>query len=82
MVERFNRTLEHKIHGYLTFSYQSRYIVTLSDMVAAYDHTRHSFTGFAPVKVDRSNAEEVFFKLYKRGRYKEGAALFSKGDHV
>ena len=46
-------TLRRKIYKNLT-------LFRLGDMVAAYNHTRHCFTGFAPAKVERSNVEEVF----------------------
>ena len=66
MVKRFNQTLRDKIHGYLTIYRQGRNIDNMSDMVAAYNHTRPSPTGFAPVKMNGS--EEVFFMLYKKDR--------------
>lgn len=82
MVERPNCTLKRKIHEYLTLSRYCRYIDSLGDMVAACNHTRHSSTGFASVKIDRSNAEEVFFRLCERNRYKDRAAFFGRGDYV
>ena len=82
MVERFNRTLRRKIHGFLTFSRQGRFIDKLGDMVSAYNHTKHSSTGFAPVEVNRANAEEVFVRLYEKGKCRERSALFDKGNHV
>ena len=82
MVERFNCTLRWKIYGFHTLSCQGRFIDKLGDMVSAYNRTKHFTTGFVLVKVSRTNAEEVFVKLYKKGKRKEGSASFNKGNHV
>ena len=75
MVERFSHTLRQKIHGFLTFSCQERFIDKLGDMVPAYNPTKHSSTGFALVEANRANAEEVFVRLYKKGKHKEGVCF-------
>ena len=35
-------------------------------MVSAYNQTRHSSTGFVLIKINKTNSEEVFFRLYER----------------
>ena len=43
MVERFNRTLRRKIHGFLTFFRQERFIDKLGDMVSAHQTLLYRF---------------------------------------
>ena len=83
IVERFNRTLQSKLHRYFTASKSHRYVDVLPSIVTAYNNRKHSTTGVAPAKVNVYNAEKVWRKVYHYLPHKvKITPLYKKGDHV
>lgn len=81
IVERFNRTLQSRMHRYFTASKSNRYIDVLPQIVQAYNNRVHSTTGKAPVDVNIYNAENVWRRVY-RFRPKKKLPLYKVGDKV
>lgn len=65
VVERFNRTLQNKIHRYFTRHHTHRYVHVIQDIVSAYNRSVHSATGHAPADVTPRNSEDVWWRLYQ-----------------
>ena len=82
IVERFNRTLQTRLYRYFTSSNSQRYIDVLASIVRAYNHTRHSTTGIAPVNVTVFNGEDVWRKMYQFTSDKKMKPMYKKGDLV
>ena len=81
LVERFNRTLQNKIHRYFTKNNTRRFSDELANILKSYNDTVHSSTGLAPSKVSLENQEQVWLKLYnKPNQHKR--PRFHVGDHV
>lgn len=59
MVERFNRTLKHKLWRYLTSSNQKRWMDVLQDAVHAYNHSRHRIIKRKPADVTQESVAEM-----------------------
>jgi len=64
VAERFNRTLKEKMYRYFTAKHTRRYIDVLQDLIHAYNNTRHSSIGMAPIDVTTDNEHEVRARLY------------------
>ena len=74
-VERFQRTLQHKIYTYLTEYEVLRYINVLQSIITIYNITKHSFLKFSPMQVESSTRihnrvllkhADKFFKIKPR----------------
>ena len=74
-VERFQRTLQHKIYTYLTEYEVLRYINVLQSIITIYNTTKHSFLKFSPMQVETSTRihnmvllkhADKFFKIKPR----------------
>lgn len=65
VVERFQRTLQERLHKYMTATSNNRFIDVLNDVMHAYNNRVHSSIGLAPVEVSNQNKDKVFEKLYK-----------------
>ena len=65
VAERMIQTLKGRLEKYLWQNKTKRYVDILQQIVDNYNHTPHRSIGMAPVKVTRSNTEQVFKKLYK-----------------
>ena len=74
-VERFQRTLQHKIYTYLTEYEALRYINVLQSIITIYNITKHSFLKFSPMQVETSTKvhnrillkhADKFFKIKPR----------------
>ena len=48
VVERFNRTLQTRIHRYMTHNKTDRYVAALADILNGYNNRTHGSTGFTP----------------------------------
>lgn len=84
IVERFNQTLRKKIHRLLTYRDGKRFIDALPKLIEAYNKSKHSSTGFAPVDVGRHNVDDVWFRLYEsKGQFsKKRKPKLKAGQHV
>lgn len=81
VVERVNRTLKSRMWRYLTYKNTYKYIDVLSNLVSAYNNTRHRSIKMKPVEVSRENTFEVWMTLYG----KSGKSITPKlkvGHHV
>ena len=65
VAERMIQTLKGRLEKYFWQNKTKRYVDILQRIVDNYNHTPHRSIGMAPVKVTRSNTEQVFKKLYK-----------------
>src|SRR5690606_11583942 len=65
IAERNIRTLKEKLTKIFYYTGSKRYIHILKDLANAYNTTKHSRTGLAPVNVNKKNESDVFFRLYK-----------------
>lgn len=81
VVERFNRTLQQKLHHYFTYSRTYRYIDILPEIVAAYNNTTHSSINMAPNEVNKDNQEDVWIALY-HNPIRLQKPEFQKDDYV
>lgn len=64
VVERVNRTLKTKMWRYLTYKNTYKYIDVLSDLVSAYNNSKHRSIQMKPVQVNKKNAFQVWMNLY------------------
>ena len=67
IVERFNRTLQGKIHRHFTHKNTRKYVDVLQDLVETYNKTKHSSTGVTPSSaiVLSNNTEDIWWSLYQ-----------------
>lgn len=64
LVERFNATLQNRMHRHFTSKHTRHYLEILPALVAAYNATYHRSIGMAPMDVDERNSEKVWQRLY------------------
>ena len=64
IVERANRTLKGRLEKYFQTNKTKRWVDVLQDIVSNYNNTPHSSIGMAPSKVNDSNAQNVFDKMF------------------
>jgi len=88
MAERLIRTLRMKLEKYFTFTGKKIYINKLQSLIKAYNVTKHSAIGVAPIDV-KNDILKVWNHLYSGiGRYKKlnlsssNKAKFKVGEHV
>lgn len=67
-VERFTRTLKQKMYRYFTHTNSYRYIDVLSDLIHSYNSAIHSSHNLSPNRINESNQETVWQKLYNPDR--------------
>ena len=65
VAERMIQTLKGRLEKYFWKNKTKRYLDVLQTIVDNYNKTPHRSIGMAPVKVNRSNTEQVFKKMYK-----------------
>ena len=65
VAERMIQTLKGRLEKYFWKNKTKRYLDVLHTIVDNYNKTPHRSIGMAPIKVNRSNSEQVFKKLYK-----------------
>ncbi len=81
-VERFNRTIQSKLHRWFTKSRTFKWINILPKIVFTYNHTTHRSTHEAPANVTHENEEDVWQKLYAHLSSPSQKSKFSVNDHV
>ena len=81
VAERMIQTLKGRLEKYFWQNKTKRYVDVLQQIVDNYNKTPHRSIGMAPNKVNRSNIDEVFKKMYKNARIKTEPRL-AIGDRV
>ena len=64
VVERWHRTIKEKLFRYFTAANTLRYVDALPRLINTYNLTYHKSVGMPPEKVNVSNADEVWNRLY------------------
>ena len=82
LVERFNRTLKHKLWRYFTMSTHQNWTQILQDVVHAYNHSIHRTLGRKPAEVTVNNAADVREKAFKRPPASTKKSDIQVGDKV
>ena len=87
LVERFNRTLQSKIHRYMTHKKTEAYLGVLPELLAGYNDTVHSTTGFSPTYLSSTTDESVHLAVWDISGFGEPpwdrvTRTFKVGDHV
>ena len=67
LVERFNRTLKHRLWRYFTANLTQNWTKVLQKTVHAYNHSIHRIIGMKPADVSDENVDEVR-KSFQRKR--------------
>ena len=67
LVERFNRTLKHKLWRHFTANITQNWTKVLQNVVQSYNHSVHRSIGMKPVDVTRDRVDEVR-KTFQRKR--------------
>ena len=67
LVERFNRTLKHRLWRYFTSNITQNWTRVLAEMVNAYNHSVHRSIGMKPADVSGDNVDKVR-KSFQRKR--------------
>lgn len=84
-VERVQYTIERLIFSHITAHESLSYIGVLQKLIARYNNSKHSFTGFSPLEVENSDKKQdiVLLKFGERYRkLKKREAKFFPGDTV
>ena len=85
IVERFNLTLQRKIHRYMTDKHTRRYVHVLPRLVKSYNGAYHRRLGTAPKDVTHKNSETVWHAMFpydKKLWTGSDRARFKIHDHV
>ena len=82
IVERFNRTLKHKLWRYFTMSTKQNWTRVLQDTVYSYNHSIHRTLGCKPVDVTPANVGEIREKVFKKQPSNESKSDIKVGDKV
>ena len=82
LVERFNRTLKHRLWRYFTSKFTSKWTDVLQDAVHAYNHSVHRMIGRKPAEVDASVVDELRDKMQQRTKPPRGKNDIKIGDKV
>ena len=86
IVERFNRTLKHRIYKHFTANNTRRYVDVLPDIVRSYNNSYHRTIGRRPKDVTRTEDEkQVWRRVYydsKKHMTTNDQQLPAKGDRV
>lgn len=82
IVERFNRTLKHKLWRYFTMSTKQNWTRILQDTVHSYNHSVHRILGFKPAEVTAANTSEIREKAFKRRPQSQKKSDIQVGDKV
>ena len=81
VAERMIQTIKGRLEKYFWKNKTKRYLDVLQTIIDNYNKTPHRSIGMAPIKVNRSNSEQVFKKLYKDYAIKTDPRL-KVGDKV
>ena len=64
IVERFNKTVLHRLYRYLTYANTYRYLEALPEIINAYNRSYHRSIKTAPIKVTAENQDQIWQTLY------------------
>ena len=81
VAERMIQTLKGRLEKFFWQNKTKRYVDILQQVVDNYNNTPHRSIGMAPVKVNHSNRESVFKRLYKDNEIRSDPRLLI-GDKV
>ena len=84
VVERWNRTIKGKLWKLFSARNSMTYLDKLKEILADYNHTKHSNTGMTPAQASlKKNERKVYAKLYEDELWrKRKPAKFEVGDKV
>lgn len=82
IVERFNRTIQSRLHRYFTKFGSRRWINVLGDLTSSYNNSVHTSTQRKPIDVDSTNSEEVWLNLYGDTQRSKYNSKLKVNDHV
>ena len=83
IVERFNKTILHRLYRYFTYANTFRYIEVLPDIIDAYNRSYHRSIKTAPINVTLENQDQIWKTLYGDIVYEETEKpKFKVGDAV
>lgn len=82
IVERFNRTLKHKLWRYFTMSTKQNWTSILQDTVHSYNHSVHRTLGCRPVDVTAANVGDIRDQAFKNRPKNESKSDIKVGDKV
>ena len=82
IVERFNRTLKHKLWRYFTMSTKQNWTRILQDVVYSYNHSIHRTLGCKPVDVTPANVNEIREKVFQKRPESQKKSDIKVGDKV
>ena len=80
IVERFNRTLKHRLWRYLTSSNQKKWLNVLQEAVHAYNHSRHRGIKRKPADVTQDSVADM--REENHTPHRKGKDDFHMGDTV
>jgi transposase InsO family protein len=83
LAERFNRTLKELMWRYFTANKTRHYVDILPKLVEGYNRRKHRSIGIAPIKVNKSNEQQIWNKqfaaddetLQKQPKFKVGQTV-------
>ena len=64
IVERFNKTILHRLYRYFTYANTYRYLEVLPDIIDSYNRSYHRSIKTAPINVTSENQDQVWETLY------------------
>ena len=82
LVERFNRTLKHRIWRYFTAENRHMWVDVLQDAVHAYNHSVHRIIKRKPAEVTADDVGEMRYLMTKRPKPPRGNDDVNVGDTV
>ena len=82
IVERFNRTLQSKLHRWFTKSKSHRWIDILDDLTESYNNSYHQSIRMKPVDVNQKNSEDVWLNIYGNLQHDHKQANLKINDPV
>ena len=82
IVERFNRTLKHKLWRYFTMSTKQNWTKVLQDVVFSYNHSVHRTLGCKPADVTASNVDEIRERVFHKQPESRKKSNINVGDKV
>lgn len=82
VIERFNRTLREKLTRYMAHNKTNRYIDKLTDILTAYNNTRHSRTKFKPSMASADNQLEIWHNSFDAQLKRKAIKKYNVNDYV
>lgn len=66
IVERFNRTIQSKLHRWFTYTNTYEWTQVIDDITKGYNATKHSATKNSPKDAAKANQEDIWLNLHFR----------------